>query len=214
MVRFLAGDEEMGKKDDDYRSGGRTPIPATWSGRKAPMRRNVKRVAWGFIAALFLYLFFYNMPTDVQQRGVRPQYIHPEMGESRNNPISKPSSSLSKSTDEMPPGAEEDETSKHTFSGPIKFYELAATLQAISRSQGVKVDNKNILFAASSLKSASTLIPMACDMAAWERSIVHFVYMGRSEVSMELMKAVNGINDECAVNFHGKLAGTYGTVTR
>lgn len=204
MARFFAGDVELGKKDDDFKAGGRTPLGAAWTGRKAPARRSVKRVVMVAVAMICLYVFFKNMPKDVQQRGVRPKYIHSEDGAPANSPVSTPQS-RPKESDQLPPppATEDEEESQHTFGGPIKFYALAATLQTISRSQGVKVDNKNVLFAASSLKSASTLIPMACDMALMERNTVHFAYMGRSEVSMHLLRAVNGIDEECDVKFHG-----------
>ena len=49
------------------------------------------------------------------------------------------------------------------------------------------------------------LLPIACEMAIRERNYVHFALMGRDDISMEIVKSVNGIGLECNIMFHGKL---------
>ncbi|KAK4193760.1 hypothetical protein QBC35DRAFT_371239 [Podospora australis] len=100
-----------------------------------------------------------------------------------------------------------------TFDGPILFRKLAATLQAISDTQGYQAVNKNVLFAAASLKSASVLLPMACEMGAELRSYVHFALLGGSEIGMEELRAVNGIDESCQVIFHDGRPDYAGTST-
>ncbi len=63
----------------------------------------------------------------------------------------------------------------------------------------------NKLFAAASLKSAATLLPIACEMGIRERNYVHFAFMGRDEILMDALEAVNGIGPECKIMFHGMI---------
>lgn len=56
------------------------------------------------------------------------------------------------------------------------------------------------------MKSAATLLPIACEMAMRERNFVHFAFMGRDDISMDILKSVNGITKECKLIFHGTLS--------
>jgi hypothetical protein len=40
-------------------------------------------------------------------------------------------------------------------------------------------------------------------MAIRERNFVHFALMGRDDISMDVLKSVNGITEECKIIFHG-----------
>ena len=94
-------------------------------------------------------------------------------------------------------------TEKHYFNGPINFNALSASLLAISRTMGYRADNKNVLFAAASLGSASRLIPMACEMSRWNRNVVHFALTGREDILLRDLRDINGAGDECEVYWHG-----------
>lgn len=59
------------------------------------------------------------------------------------------------------------------------------------------------LFAAASLRSAAILLPIACEMAILDRSVVHFAFLGRDDISMDLLQSVNGVNKDCKIMFHG-----------
>lgn len=37
-----------------------------------------------------------------------------------------------------------------------------------------------------------------------ERNYVHFALMGRDDISMDILKSVNGVTKECKIMFHGK----------
>lgn len=70
---------------------------------------------------------------------------------------------------------------------------------------GTRSLNRNVLFAAESLEAASKLAGIACEMASFRRSNVHFAFVGRAEMDIELFKKLNGITDEvggCKVMFH------------
>ena len=59
------------------------------------------------------------------------------------------------------------------------------------------------LFAAASLKSASILLPIACEMSIRGMNQVHFALLGRDDISMDILKSVNGITKECKITYHG-----------
>ncbi|KAI7543023.1 hypothetical protein KC343_g16313, partial [Hortaea werneckii] len=71
----------------------------------------------------------------------------------------------------------------------------------IKRTKGL--DNRNVLFSVSSLKSAANLIPMACEMARWDRNYVHFALHGRDSLPLQDILEINGVSKEdCPVSFH------------
>lgn len=196
-ARILLGDEELGKRDDDHRPGGRSPLAAVWGARRAQVvagKRSMRRFGIGLAVIVFFYYFFKNMPTDLEPQPGRPHYQPVEYAGNGRNP--------------NPPGLTPEEheasgESQHYFNGAIKFYQLAATLNKITNTKGPPNINNNVLFAASSLKSAAILIPIACEMARFERNKVHFALMGRDEISMDILRSVNGYSEDCSVTFHG-----------
>lgn len=210
--RLFPGDEELGKRDDEYKPGMKSPLGLgiVWQQRRAsphlPHRRMVKRIALGLLALIALYYFFYNMPTDLGQPRTRPNY-HP--GEDTTHNPTVPNTTPAKQPAKKPgsiskPGSgKEPQVILHDFNGPIKFYKLASTLKAVSGTRGSELLNKNILFAAASLKSAATLLPIACEMALQERNYVHFALLGRDDIAMDILQSVNGISKACKIIFHG-----------
>ena len=91
----------------------------------------------------------------------------------------------------------------HYYAGPVRFYRLAKTLQAISRTLGHRRDNRNVLFAAANLKSAANLLPMACEMARIDKNFVHFALLGRQDIPLDDVLEINGIDRaSCDLFFH------------
>lgn len=192
--RRLLGDEELGKRDDDHKPGaGRSPLGNVWTVRRVHSlagKRNMKRIGIGLVVIVLLYYFFKNMPTDIEPQR-RPHF-----------PPAEYARQPSKSSGATPEEYETSEERQHYFSGPIKFYQLATSLNKIINVRGPAVNN-NVLFAASSLKSAAILIPIACEMAQFERNKVHFALMSRDEIPMDILRSVNGYSQDCSVMFHG-----------
>lgn len=193
--RLFPGDEELGKRDDDHKPRSKAPIATNWRYRRFWVRRNGKRIFLGWIALTLLYLFFKNMPTDLQNPSSRPRYIHEDKNTMNSGKYGDRASTKAGA-------ASNDE--QHWFNGPIKFYQLAATLR-INRPKNPHSPNLHVLFASSSLKSASEMIPLACEMASWKRNSVHFALMGRDDITIDDLKAVNGADRGCDVHFHGIL---------
>ncbi|KAM0715986.1 hypothetical protein Q7P37_008500 [Cladosporium fusiforme] len=198
--RVLSKDEELGKRDDDFRPK-RTPS----SFHALNVLRWRKRRLFSLLAGIALvYLFVANPPADLRPVGGRRLGNLPSVVSTPYEPPSRYSTS-------EPAGApprrlldpEEDESDKQYYDGPIKYYRLASSLHAIGRSVGQRKNNQNVLFAASSLKSVANLIPMACDMARWNRNYVHLALLGRDALSMEEVLEINSVSkDDCPVLFH------------
>ncbi|KFY22900.1 hypothetical protein V493_06255 [Pseudogymnoascus sp. VKM F-4281 (FW-2241)] len=193
-TRLFPGDEELGKRDDDHKL--RTKPIAAWHYRRWLLRRNMKRIGLTLLALIALYYFVKNMPTDLKQPSVRPHYDHsPSRGGEMSRPPPPAPGKAHAAADK--PGEE-----KYWYSGPIKFFELAVSLYEIPSARGRTDANKNIVFAASNLKSAATLLPLACEMARWKRNDVHFAFMGRDQIPIKTLEEVNGITADCNVRMH------------
>jgi len=200
LGRMLAGDEELGKKNDDHRPPNGAVASTTWSIRKSAPAWRRRRTLYGLGAILFIYLFVLNIPTDLGPNVSRtgPQ-TYP--GATQVKTLSKAADSPTKKPRRTPKPSDADE---HYHDGPIKFYKLAASLHAVAKYGGQHDSNKNILFAASGLKSVSELLPLACEMARWERNDVHFSIMGRDDLEIQEVKALNGVSDDCNIHWHGE----------
>ncbi|KAI0813948.1 hypothetical protein GGR55DRAFT_701706 [Xylaria sp. FL0064] len=206
MRSFFMSDEELGKKDDDHRfaasAGPRRS--SSWQPARGPPRRSLKRIGLLCAVAVLLYLFVHNIPVlGPNDRMRRPEYPH-----SPGHHPSRPNRPPSEGTMHPPDPAVQAQTQaalntvERNFNGPIRFLDLAVSLQAISHTRGSQANNRNVLFAAASLKSAATLLPMACQMGADLKNFVHFALLGRSSISMEELWEINGIDKSCAVIFH------------
>ncbi|KAL9585855.1 MAG: hypothetical protein Q9203_004083 [Teloschistes exilis] len=197
--RIFADDEELGKKDDDRGRGKAKMLSPPWSARKYPPWRRKRTVLYALMACIALYLFFKNIPPPDHPPIVRPHYARP----SRDDHYTPPKTINDSPPHKPPPRPGKiSEAEKHYYDGPIRFYKLAVSLHAISRLRGHIEANRNVLFAASNLRSASELIPIACEMAGWDRNDVHFAFMGRDDLDMDELKLLNGVDNECNVNWH------------
>ena len=149
------------------------------------------------LGLLLVYLFIRNMPTDLAPIDSRVgQVMRP--GHTIHN-----TQETKEPTGAPPHSVDDGEDKVHYYNGPIKFYRLAMTLRAVARTGGSKTSNRNILYAASSLKSVANLIPMACQMAKVDRNYVHFAIFGRDPLPMEDILQINGVDKEsCPAYFH------------
>jgi hypothetical protein len=206
MQSFFLSDEEMVKKDDDHKPAKNGFNSAAWTPARVPPRKSLKRLLILALLAVVVYIFITNIPTDVGIRDRRrPLYQqsdneivlstgatktkHPVKGSSKN-PREKGIKLL-------------DPKAARTYNGPVRFLNLGASLHAIYTTRGGSITNKNVLFAAASLQSAATLLPVACQMAAERRSYVHFALMSRSEIEIDELRQLNGIGESCEIIFHG-----------
>ncbi|KAF2861730.1 hypothetical protein K470DRAFT_214416 [Piedraia hortae CBS 480.64] len=96
------------------------------------------------------------------------------------------------------------ENPQRTYNGPVKLPKLSSTLQpSPQEARWTQILDRNVLFAASSLQSVAHIMPLACEMASWDRNYVHMVFMGRDTLPVSDILAVNGVNKaDCPVYFH------------
>ncbi|KAI1337395.1 hypothetical protein F5Y15DRAFT_417862 [Xylariaceae sp. FL0016] len=197
MRSLFLSDEELGKKDDDHKTPKNGSLrPANWNAARAPPRRSLKRIGLLLFVAAVIYLFIKNVPVlgpNAQMR--RPNYVYPETASSRRPPPKQ-----------VPQYAESIRypavVQERTFNGPVKFHELAASLHAIAGTRGSTATNRNVLFAVSSLKSAAMLLPVACEMATELKNYVHFALLSRSDIELQDLRSLNGIDNSCQIIFH------------
>ncbi|KAL3451954.1 armadillo-type protein [Aspergillus insuetus] len=195
--RPLLADEELGKKDDDHRRT--TPLEQQWQPKswKRPRRR---RILLALVMLYLAYLFFKNMPTDLPSARERmksrlppSQHVLPEAA---------PPPGIS-STD--PPPRDEsglENKDEYYYEGKIQFYELGKSLKLFQPSARPTTSNA-VIFAASSLRSVSDLLPLACRMVDIKLNKVHFLLMGRDDISIEDIKRVNGVaHTSCPIHWH------------
>lgn len=194
-------DEEQGKKDDD-----RKFAPARRHNGGFPLRWRRKRV---LLALLALVLFSLAMHFAGPRRAAKKS--------SHANPFaySKPSYAKpavdapgweTREPTGAPPGVRaprRGEAAPQVFDGALKFYRLARSLRGAAHTDGYRKVNRNVLFAAASLQSAATLLPLACEMAQQERNWVHVAFVGRADIPLEDILAINGVDTAaCAAIWH------------
>jgi hypothetical protein len=156
-ARLFPGDEELGKRDDDHRPGGKkNPLGLVWQHKRISAaqglhRRTLKRLLLGLLGLVAVYYFFKNMPTDVENHSHRPQYI-PNTGKTGTQP--PPESPPQSQTPGAKP-AEKSVAPLHDFNGPIKFYELAATLHSVFSTSGSDLINPNVVCTLNSQRRVS-----------------------------------------------------------
>ena len=206
--RISTGPEELGKKDDDYRPakhGSRHKFPWLWTQTISTPRIRRRRTFFAVLAFIGLYVFFKNIPTNLQP--VAQRYDIRVPGQTFSGGQLPPSFGgfAGPSPNQAPPrpGSSSDKDN-HYYDGELRFYALAASLHAIAKTTGYRPVNKNVMFAAASLRSVSRLLPMACEMSRWNRNSVHLVLMGQEDMPLEEIKAINGVDEGCAIYWHGR----------
>ncbi|KAK2057810.1 hypothetical protein LY76DRAFT_80030 [Colletotrichum caudatum] len=213
---FLS-DEEMGKKDDDHhRTGGsaiKNPVllrnrnPQWQPAAKMPSRRLFRRVAYLLLIACGLWYLLSDLSLGFGPSRP-PNYIYPypdDPRESRDPALrnaAPPTMPPKGQPANQGPAAAAAAAQRHDYNGPVKFLRLAGSLHAIAATKGSQPVNQNVLFAASNLRSLSALLPFACKMGTELRSYVHFAVMSRSDMDLDDIKRINGVDDTCYIIWH------------
>ena len=215
---LFADDEELGKKNDDHHSGRM----GKWNIRTRPGGWRKRRIAGVILGCVALYVFIVNIPRDMgpvnaRIRANRPVYAKPKGG---GRAIPKSEYNFDRQG-VYPPEIDQDapiaaaaraitddgdisSTQKdYSYDGPVRFYNLATTLRQIAGITEFRPGNRHVLFAASDLGAAASLIPMACEMAGWKRNTVHFAIMGRDNIPIPQIVEMNGAGGpQCPIYWH------------
>ncbi|OCK83699.1 hypothetical protein K432DRAFT_290584 [Lepidopterella palustris CBS 459.81] len=194
---IFPSDEELGKRDDDHKPR-RAPLSSIL---KAPLRWRKRRILLTLVGIYLLYVFIHNIATDSGKKmgRVPGSKITVPIGrttlQTQTEPVGPPPGIKSAKDEAAPP--------PQTYNGQVRFYKLAVSLHGAATTLGWRHMNRNVLFAISSLKSASVLLPMVCEMARWNRNYVHVAFMGRDAIQLDDLLEINGIDKEkCDVYWH------------
>lgn len=190
----------MAKKDDDLHLHSKHG--AQW--RAAPPRpRFIARLGLYACVAMLCFVALYELAL-VTAGGTSVRETYKKWEKSPYDPLRRDTPRGVQKPLQGSRGSHGDSEADRTYSGPIKFVELAKSLHAISATGGSIHRNRNVLFAAASLKSAASLLPMACQMAGERNNYVHFALIGTSDISLVDLLEINGIDEDCKLLMHGK----------
>ncbi|RDA96240.1 hypothetical protein CP533_1741 [Ophiocordyceps camponoti-saundersi (nom. inval.)] len=201
MSKLWRDDEEMAKKDDDHNA--RRPAAQNWSAAvRAPRPSSLLRVVVYLFAACVIFFLIYNaFGLGYRQENYDDDSPGLLSSRSRDMPqmrIRPPPPGLETGPDSAAAAGVE----RQTKDGPILHRELLVSIRAIAASGNGLTKNRNVLFTAADLQSATSLLPMACSMARELHSHVHFAFMGRSDISMQRLLKINGIDGSCPLLLH------------
>jgi hypothetical protein len=186
--RFMTGDEELGKRYDDLRDREHTAMAKTSFTWRGPRRKRI--LLAGFFLSI-LFLFFKNIPKDAGIATHRQGLKLPPLGSSAYAPPAPNS---------PPPRSDSSVDDSRYYEGPIKYYRLASSF---GPGLGPVHDNRNVLFVVSNLKSAASLLPLACDMSKQNKNRVHLMLTGRDTMAIEDILKINGVTEaDCSVIWH------------
>ncbi|KAG5927516.1 hypothetical protein E4U42_002159 [Claviceps africana] len=219
-------DEEMAKKSDDVPGPRHLGYPAhprtraDWTVARVRRRSWMKRLAVYALLAAALFFFFRrrghstsfpeSYPSSRVSRGhnaLARAYegrFGSDAGDVSRPDRGSPTTKAAKKAARNRAAGKEDSArqSASKYDGPVRFPALPSTLGAISATAGSSKKNRNVLFAAASLKSVSTLLPMACEMAMERLNYVHFAFLGVADVGIKDLLEMNGIDKDCKLLTH------------
>jgi hypothetical protein len=217
LFSSIAGqsDEELGKKDDDRRGDGRGRWVAV---SKAFVRMRRKRMVLVAAAVFMIWFFFTHRLTDLlphhaqteRETPLEPSSGKPVVQLAEGPPSAQSHHTLDDSYTDSPKtppppqqGTKPDNkhSTKYYYEGKLAFSYLPLTMRSVGAFQSHRQQSRNVLFAAASLKSAASLLPIAVEMARRSRN-VHVVLMGRNDMSIFELMGANNIARDSGVYFH------------
>ena len=221
LPTLFGDDEELGKKDDDYRTGHDDVVLSdvfqlpTWKAGPRTRRRRAQ-VLGGVAVLLILVLLWARSGHSSNDHHPRPKPrtrqpppvidlddLHPA---ARPNTQTMPPPPRNRRPPKGPPPEPEvrDGRELQYYNGPLTWHALPQSLRGANRGMTGRLQGRNVLFAAANLQSLGRLAPMACEMARWHRSVVHIAVMGRHDMKISELKEINGIDESCEVLWHGR----------
>ncbi|KAJ3484636.1 hypothetical protein NLG97_g7005 [Lecanicillium saksenae] len=200
-------DEELAKKDDDLKLPHHSS--SNWQAARTPRRRALVRYAFYTLVILCVVFLLRRITYSREEDIVRPysQYRHNDPAAkaiptqlTAPKPTTKKPITDSKPVDEAikaPAMAKAPGDSRH-YKGVIRFDALGTSLRQMSYSH-VGSGTSSVMFAASNLQSVATILPMACQRAATQKDRVFFALFGDSDIKMENLLRLNGIDKSCKI---------------
>lgn len=135
-MALFRNDEELGKKDDEYKPGSRR----MWQQRRLsqlPPRRSLRRISLTILAVISVFYLFRHTLRKGEHGDQRLQSAGAGMLSS------KVSSSQSTTTNPSRPVTTGQ--IERNFNGPIRFYNLASSLHVAGKLMGSNPYNQNVV---------------------------------------------------------------------
>ena len=181
FLRHARPYENLAKRDDNYRPE-RYKVPSTWRFPRFFVRK--RRLSLFVLAALIIWLIWSSSSANKRDNnfingGIKgklfglPKSRSESIQDQRDYDLNNPSS--------------------QTYAGPINLPKLTDSLYSALEMDSYSEISQSVLFAASNLSSISRLLPLACEMARWERNFIHFVILSRESLPLSIILEVNGI---------------------
>lgn len=213
-------EEDLAKKDDDLKLPHHTG--SSWQAARTPQRKALVRYVVYALAGLFFIFFLRRLTHAREEDIVRPysQYRYHDTTTTARLPTQltnlKPATTKAPTIKATPAAkpvepfkpVEADtnkasETEGRYFKGVLKFSTLVASLRQLT---WIRTTN-NVLFSASSLESAATLLPMACQRATSQKADhVYFALFGDSDIKLDKLLKLNGVDESCKIMTFGIFA--------
>lgn len=211
---------DLAKKNDDLKLPHHTG--SNWQAARSPRRKTLVRYVVYTLAGLFFIFLLRRLTHAREEDIVRPysQYRYHDTTATARLPtqLTNPKPATTQApTIKATPAAEPvepfepveadtnkaSETEGRHFKGVLKFSTLVASLRQLT---WIRTTN-NVLFSASSLESAATLLPMACQRAALQKADhVYFALFGDSDIMLDKLLKLNGVDDSCKIMTFGMFA--------
>ena len=205
----------MPKKDDDLKLPHHTAD--SWQAARTPRRRILLRYAYYALGCVCVFLLVRRIAYPNDGDIVRPysqgRYDHAAtkgVPTQLTAPKATPKVVPVVKTDPSEPAdaavVDAPAANDRVYKGILKFTSLVASLRQMAVPRG-SIGGGTVLFAASSLESAATVLPMACHRTSLQpKDHVLFALFGDSDVKIEEVLKVNGIDKSCKILPIGKTA--------
>lgn len=205
-------DENLAKKDDDLKLPHHTG--SNWQAARKPRRRTLIRCTVYALAVVCFVFLLRRITYSPEEDIVRPysQYRHNDPAvKGVPTQLTAPKATTKPPVDTKPANHSPEEPtegrlstddSRH-YKGMLKFRALFASLRQLSSAR-LGMGPNPIMFAASNMQSAATVLPMACQRAASQSDRIFFALFGDSDIELEQLLKVNGIDKSCKILAIGK----------
>lgn len=146
-----------------------------------------RRLAQSLLALIVVYLFIKYLPTDLPTSGQR---IDSRTG-LRQGPTIPVEYASNKNVLER----------SQLYDGQVRFYNLAVSLRP--HIHALNGDKRSLVFLLRDLRSAASLVQLACQMGSFKRTIVHLAVISPQDTSIPDIVSLVGINSaDCPVYWH------------
>lgn len=205
-------DENLAKKDDDLKLPHHTG--SNWQAARKPRRRTLIRcTVYALVVVCFVFLLrriTYSPEEDIVRPYSQYRYNEPA-AKSVPTQLTAPKATTNPPVDTKPANHSPKEAaggrlsaddSRH-YKGMLKFRVLSASLRQLSSAR-LGMGPNTVMFAASNVQSAATVLSMACQRAASQNDRIFFALFGDGDIELEQLLKVNGIDKSCKILAIGK----------